>query len=116
MKNRPFPERLSFALAGIAVAFRRERSLRTQAVVAVLALGALALFRAPAVWWAVVVLAVVAVLAAEMFNSALEALADHLHPDRHPEIGAMKDMAAGAVLVVSLGAAVIGALFLWSQF
>lgn len=115
MKNRPFAQRLSFALAGIATAFRRERSLRTQSAVAVLALVVLALFRAPAVWWAVVVLAVVAVLAAELFNSALEALADHLHPDRHPEIGAMKDMAAGAVLVVSLGAAVIGALFLWSQ-
>lgn len=116
MKNRPFPERLSFALAGIATAWRRERSLRAQSMVALLALVFLALFHAPAVWWAVVVLAVVAVLAAELFNSALEALADHLHPDRHPEIGAMKDMAAGAVLVVSLGAAVIGALFLWSQF
>ena len=115
MKNRPFTQRLSFALAGIAAAWRRERSLRMQSAVALAALVVLAVFRAPAVWWAVVVLAVVAVLAAELFNSALEALADHLHPDRHPEIGAMKDMAAGAVLVVSLGAAVVGALFLWSQ-
>ena len=115
MKNRPFTQRLSFALAGIAAAWRRERSLRMQSAVALAALVVLAVFRASAVWWAVVVLAVVAVLAAELFNSALEALADHLHPDRHPEIGAMKDMAAGAVLVVSLGAAVVGALFLWSQ-
>lgn len=114
MKNRPFHQRLSFALAGLATAWRRERSLRAQSAMAVVAFLALALLRAPLLWWAIVVLAMAIVVAAELFNSALEALADHLHPDRHPEVGAIKDMAAGAVLVSSIGAAVVGALFLWS--
>lgn len=59
-------------------------------------------------------LCIALVLAAELVNSSLEALADHLHPERHPEIGRVKDMLAGMVLIVSLGAAVIAALALVS--
>ena len=46
---------------------------------------------------------------AELFNTALETLADHLHPERHPVVGAAKDIAAAAVLVAS-GAAVVAGL------
>ena len=53
------------------------------------------------------------VLVAELLNSALETLADHLHPEQHPEVGAAKDIAAGAVLVASAVALVVGLAFLW---
>jgi diacylglycerol kinase (ATP) len=59
-------------------------------------------------------LAVGFVLVAEMMNSSIEALADHLHPFRHPSIKIAKDMAAGAVLLASMAAAVIGALLVLS--
>ena len=39
-----------------------------------------------------------------MFNTAIEHLADHLHPDIHPSIRAVKDCAAAGVLLASLGA------------
>ncbi|MDY6860563.1 MAG: diacylglycerol kinase [Pseudomonadota bacterium] len=48
-------------------------------------------------------------------NSALEALIDHLHPDIHPEVGVVKDIAAAAVLVASLGALAVGALFVFAM-
>ncbi|CAI2934434.1 protein of unknown function [Aminobacter niigataensis] len=54
-------------------------------------------------------------MAAELFNSALETLVDRLHPEIHPEIRVVKDMAAAAVLLICLGASVIGLLFLASQ-
>jgi undecaprenol kinase len=44
------------------------------------------------------------VLGAELFNTAIEHLADHLHPDLHPEIRIVKDCAAAAVLCAALGA------------
>ena len=37
------------------------------------------------------------VLVAELLNTAIEALADRLHPERHPEIRVVKDVAAAAV-------------------
>ena len=44
------------------------------------------------------------VLAAELFNTAIENLADHVHPDLHPQIRIVKDCAAAAVLCAVLGA------------
>jgi len=104
MKNRPFLERLRFALAGIAHAFRAESSFRTHVLAAIVALAMLAWLRPEPVWWAVVALAVAAVWAAELFNTALEHLADRLHPEQHPQIKVAKDCGAAAVLVCSIAA------------
>lgn len=102
MKNRPFQQRLHHALHGGWYAFQRENSLRTQ----VLLVGAGSLWllgwQASAIHWLLFALASALMLAAELFNSAIEALCDHLHPERHPAIGRVKDMAAGAVLITTL--------------
>jgi undecaprenol kinase len=42
-----------------------------------------------------------------MFNTAIEHLADHLHPEIHPHIRTVKDCAAAAVLIASLGAVAV---------
>lgn len=63
--------------------------------------------------WLWLVLAIVLVWVAEAFNTALELLADALHPERHPRIGWAKDAAAAAVLLAALGAVVIGVLVFW---
>jgi diacylglycerol kinase len=44
----------------------------------------------------------------EMLNTALEFLSDFVSPDIHPQIKKVKDVAAAAVLIASIGAAVIG--------
>lgn len=51
-----------------------------------------------------VILAIGLVVAAEAFNAAIEYLADALHPQHHPLVGAAKDAAAGAVLITALTA------------
>ena len=112
MKNRPFRERLMFALNGLGAAWRRENSFRTQAKTGVIVTIALIAVRPPLIWWAVITLTIAFVLAMELMNSAFEALIDHLHPDRHSEIRIIKDMAAGGVLLASLGALVVGGFFL----
>jgi undecaprenol kinase len=103
-KNRSLYARLRFAAAGIAHGLRTERSLRTQALVLILVVLALLILRPAPLWWALVILCSAVVLAAELFNTAIERLADHLHPELHPEIRIVKDCAAAAVLCVSVGA------------
>lgn len=103
-KNLPFLNRLRFALAGLALGLRAERSLRTQALVLLAVLVVLAIVRPAPMWWALVILASSAVLAAELFNTAIERLSDHLHPTVHPEIRIVKDCAAAGVLISSAGA------------
>jgi undecaprenol kinase len=103
-KNQPFAARLGFALRGLGSALRTEASLKVQAVALAAALVALCVLRPEPVWWALVALASAAVIAAELLNTAIEQLADLLHPDAHPRIQSLKDCAAGAVLVAVLGA------------
>ena len=109
MKNRPLRERIGFALAGLGEGWRRERSLRTHSAFAVLAVVALLILRPAPIWWAVFGLVIALVIAFELVNSALEGLIDLLHPAIHPEIKVIKDMAAGAVLALSLAALVVAA-------
>ena len=111
-KNQSFGRRLRFALGGLAHALRAEHSLRFQAVAFAVALLALIILRPAPLWWALVLLASAAVIAAELLNTALEHLADHLHPDVHPRIRIVKDCAAAAVLVAVLGALGVGAALL----
>jgi undecaprenol kinase len=113
VKGQSFLRRLGFALAGLKLALRRERSLRSHVLALLAVLLTLLLTGAPAVWWALLGLAGGLVLVAELCNSALETLADHLHPEQHPEIGAAKDIAAAAVLVASAVALGLGLAFLW---
>ena len=103
-KNRRFHARLGFALRGFAHAMRSEASLRLQALAGAVALAVLLVLRPPAVWWALVVLASAAVVAAELFNTAIEHLADVLHPQQSPGVRVVKDCAAAGVLIAVLGA------------
>jgi undecaprenol kinase len=112
LKNRRFADRLGFAACGIAHVWKSEKSFRTQGAIAAAALGLLLVPRPPLIWWAVVILIVVLVLALEIMNSAIEYLCDRLHPDRCEAIRHVKDAAAGAVLLASVGALAIGFLLL----
>ncbi len=113
MKNQPFSRRLGFALSGLAATLRSESSFKFHVVAAVAVFAALAWLRPAPLWWAIIALTVVLVLAAELVNTAIECLADHLHPEQHPRIKIVKDCAAAAVLVVSLGAMAVAVAFLY---
>lgn len=115
-KNRPFAARLGYALRGLAHALSSEQSLKTQLwLFAAVLLVLLALRPAP-VWWALVLCASAAVLACELLNTAIEHLADALHPAASPAIRAVKDCAAAAVLVAALGALAVAAALLVHLF
>jgi diacylglycerol kinase (ATP) len=102
MKNRPFHHRIRYAIKGIHTGFKSEASFRTQCVFASGAVVLLVATKPKPVWWALVALVVAAVLAAELFNTALEFIIDRLHPEQHSMIARAKDCAAGAVLLLSL--------------
>lgn len=111
-KNQRFLHRLRNALAGVGHALRHERSFRFHSASVVAVAGLLAWLRPGAAWVALVALASALVIAAELLNTALEALADHLHPEQHEKIRIAKDCAAGAVLAAAAGALAVAAAML----
>jgi len=102
----------SFADAGRGIAFllasQPNARIHALATVAAIALGAVLGLTAGE--WCWIALAIALVWVAEALNSALEALADAVHPERDARVGRAKDTAAGAVLVAAIASAVIGAL------
>ena len=101
-KNRDFYSSFEFAFTGILTAFKEERNMRKHAVSAILVLIAGTVFRISAVEWLFLLLSVTLVIAFEIVNSAIENVVD-LASNYHFSMLAKnaKDMAAGAVLVVS---------------
>ena len=101
-----------FAAAGIAYALRTQRNARIQLALGAVALGMAAVLRIPLEHWAVLVLTIGLVMAAEMANTFVEALVDLVSPEYHDRAKVAKDVAAGSVLVVSITAAIVGVILL----
>ena len=76
------------------------------------AVAVTAALRPGLIWAAMVTFSIVLVLGLELVNSAVESIIDFLHPETAPEIKLAKDVAAGAVLVATIGAVVVGLLML----
>lgn len=98
------------AFRGIYFFFREQRNARIHGVAALAVIGLGAWLRLPVSDWCLLLLCMVAVIGMEMINTAVEYLADVVSPEHNPRIGKLKDIAAGAVLVVSLGALICGVL------
>ena len=110
MKNQPLIEKLKNAIRGIAFTYKSEFNFRLHSLSAVVVIIVLIIFQPIWIWWALIIICIALVIAAELINTAIENLIDHLHPEIHPKIGKVKDIMAGMVLVLSLTAIII-ALF-----
>lgn len=97
-----------YAFAGVRALFRSENNARVHFLAAVAAVFLGTILKLTAVEWALVALCIGGVWGAEAFNTALEKLCDLVSPDIHPQIKAVKDLAAAGVLLLVLGAVVVG--------
>ena len=60
--------------------------------------------------WMAVTFAIASVIGAEALNTSVEKVVDLASPEWHETAGQAKDAAAAAVLIFSIGAAVVGGL------
>jgi undecaprenol kinase len=96
-----------YAFAGLFAAWRTERNLRIHTGVAAAVVVAGAVLRLPPAAWAIVFITIALVVAAELFNAAVEAVVDLVSPEEHPLAKRAKDIAAAAVLVTTAGAVAV---------
>ena len=106
MKN--FFRSFVYAMKGISVSFGKERNLKIQLGVAILAVGAGFYCNITDSEWVAVILIIGLVLSLEMINTAIENLVNLVTLEQNPLAGKIKDIAAGAVLLASIVAVVIG--------
>ena len=83
---------------------------------AAFALAALTWLQPELAWWLTVGVLLVLGLVVELLNGALEVLLDRLHPNQDSEIGAAKDMASAAALVINCAAVIATAGAMLSEY
>lgn len=97
-----------YAIAGVVATVKGERNMRIHVVAAVAAISLGAWLGLSLCEWAVIILCMALVMSLECANTAIEAAVDLASPDIHPLAKKAKDCAAGAVLLASIGSAVVG--------
>lgn len=91
---------------------RSEKHMRIHFISAIVVLLAALFLKVTPLEFALLALSILAVLCAEMLNTAIEAVVDLVSPGFHPLAKTAKDTAAGAVLITACGAAIMGYLIL----
>ncbi|MGB0984647.1 MAG: diacylglycerol kinase family protein [Saprospiraceae bacterium] len=99
-----------YALRGLRLLFETEIHGKFHILFAIFVIGASVFFNISTTEWCLVIITITIVISAEAFNSSIESLTDLVSPDQHPLAAKTKDMAAGAVLILAIGAAIIGCI------
>lgn len=99
-----------YAFQGIGHALRTQANLRIHIVISIAVVIVGLWLRISPVEWAILIVTMMIVLSAELFNTALEATVDRISAESHPLAKIAKDAAAGAVLITAIGAVIVGLL------
>ncbi len=105
---RRFLQSAKYASNGLRHVTRTQRNFRNHAAIGGVALLLALLLDVSTPELAAIIAVSGLVLCMEVMNSAVEALADFVHPEHAPAIGLVKDMAAGAVMLAALFSGAIG--------
>lgn len=111
---KKFLKGFKFAFKGILYCIKNERNMRIHTVAAVYILVFARFFELSKTDYAILIVTIAMVLAAETFNTSLERVANRFGMEYNRLIEAAKDTAAGAVLILALGAIGV-ALCLFTQ-
>ena len=105
---KTFIKSCGYALEGIKTAFRQESHMKIHVMMALCVVVCGMFFHITKIEWMICLGLIALVIAMELMNTAIEATVDLFTDQRHPLAKLAKDAAAGAVLVIAFGAAIIG--------
>lgn len=101
---------ISYSLKGGAHLLRTEPSIQVQFIIAIVITISGFYFRISPLEWIAQTICIGLVMGVEGLNTAIEEIADFIHPDYHPKIGKLKDIAAGAVGITALVTIIVGCI------
>lgn len=97
-----------YAIRGAIKLLKTEPSIQVQAVIAVVMTVMGFLFEITTTEWLFQIIAIGLIMSLEGINTAIEAIADFIHPEFHIKIGHIKDISAGAVFITAITASIVG--------
>lgn len=115
MRKPSFYRSVQNALRGISVMMRSERNFQIEVLALLMNVFLIMFLKLSPTHSAMILMVCFAVLSAEMLNTAIEKLCDFVHPDFSKSIGIIKDLAAGAVVLLASISVIVGVL-IYSQY
>lgn len=97
-----------YAIQGILVSFKTEKNMKIHILIVILVILAGILLKISKLEWIICIILFSLVIAGELFNTTIETIVDMITLEKNEKAKIAKDISAGAVLVLSLGAAIIG--------
>ena len=107
---------VTYAFNGAVKLITTEHSIMVQFTIAILMTVAGFYMNITATEWLFQTMAIGLVMSVEGLNTAVEKIADFIHPNYHERIGFIKDIAAGAVFFAAITAIVIGLIIYVPKF
>lgn len=112
MKFILFFKSFSYAFRGIKIALLSERNLKIHFFMAIASLTLGYLVGLTLVEWCLLIIIIGLVISLELSNTAIETLCNLIcKGEYNQEIKKVKDISAGAVLIVSISAFIVGIIF-----
>jgi len=100
----------SYALQGLIHVVRTQQNFRIHMASSIIVIASGIILSCNYTEWIVLFMVFAMVFATEIINTAIETLVDFISPEFHEKAGLIKDISAGAVLVTSVFAIIIGLL------
>jgi diacylglycerol kinase (ATP) len=113
--ERYWSRKFRVAFRGLKEGVRGQSSFFVHLFLTAMVIAAGWMLRVDRIEWCVLMLCIAGVLTAEMFNSALESMAKAITGESDPHLGNSLDIGSAAVLLASIGAAVVGAIILGNR-
>ena len=107
---------VGFAFKGMLILIRTEASIKVQLFIAIVITIAGFYFDISKSEWMAQLIMIGIVMSMEGMNTAVEYIADFIHPEYHKKIGLIKDVAAGAVFIASIIALIIAGIIYLPKF
>lgn len=108
VKTKKLVNSFKYAIAGILTSFVKERNMKIHFLIMLLVIIAGFIFKINQLEWFICIGWFSAVIAGELFNTAIETTVNIAMPYRNPKAKAAKDISAGGVLILAIGAAITG--------
>lgn len=107
---------IKYAAKGFWILITSEHSIIAQASIGIIMTIIGFLMHLSATEWMFQIMAIGLILVAESLNTAIEKMADFIHPEYHKQIGRIKDISAGAAFFAAIIAIIIGLIIYVPKF
>jgi diacylglycerol kinase (ATP) len=99
---------ISYAFKGAYHLIANEASIKVQFAIGIIMTIVGFYFDLSTTEWIIQILVIALIMTIEGINTAIEEIADFIHPEFHKKIGLIKDISAGAVFIFAIAAVIIG--------